>query len=108
LLQKLEDSAVVFTRGLPTDDALQTPAIAQVFSAVLCRNVVEESQFQTTGEKNALRECFHRGWLHTDKLSTVNNFGYIFPSYLHRWYVERKLFNTLRKPNSTQIVFWTL
>ncbi|KAF8349663.1 hypothetical protein F5887DRAFT_393623 [Amanita rubescens] len=81
LLQKLEDSAIVFGRGLPSNDALRVPAIASVFSAVL-----------------PLQECFRQGWLHADKLGAMNlldEIGYLFPSSLHRWYVEWKLSGSL-------------
>lgn len=97
--RKLENSFTEFKRGLPSDEALQSPATASVFSAVLCRNVVKESEFETD-EKNALQECFRNGWLHADKLGDINllrNVGYFFPSSLHRWCVEWKLSNTLPK-----------
>ena len=49
-----------------------------------------------------IKRCFCRGWLHSDRLGVIgreNDVGYFFPSLLHRWYVEWKLWDTLPKAN---------
>ncbi|KIL60852.1 hypothetical protein M378DRAFT_905153 [Amanita muscaria Koide BX008] len=97
LLRKLE-GASIFGRGLPTNMALQDPATAGIFSAVLRMGVVKDADVRTEDEKSALQACFHNGWLHADKLGVINlpdNVGYFFPSSLHRWYVEWKLLDSL-------------
>ncbi|KAM6503841.1 hypothetical protein JOM56_000784 [Amanita muscaria] len=98
LLRKLENSASTFGKGLPSNAELQAPATAGIFSAVLRRNVVIDTDFRTDDEKSALQECFHNGWLHTDNLGDIDlpdGVGYLFPSSLHRWYVEWKLLDGL-------------
>ena len=55
-----------------------------------------------TGDgKKALQRCFQKGWLHADKLGDINlpdDIGYFFPSSLHRWYVEWKLWDNFFSP----------
>jgi len=97
LVRRLEDSASIFSRGLPANKDLQVPAVASIFSAVLRTHVVMDANFTTEDDKSALQRCFHRGWLHTDKLKDINlpdEVGYFYPSLLHRWYVEWKLWDT--------------
>lgn len=94
----LEKSSRVFVRGLPLNNDLQVPANARVFSAVLRTGYVVEAYFTADDDKNALRECFHNGWLHTDDLGHIglsDTVGYFFPSHLHRWFVEWKLWDTI-------------
>ena len=91
MLGKLTSSCI-FRRGLPPIEALQ--ASSTVFSAVLRTNAVTEADFRTTLEKTELQCCFRNGWLHADKFSVTNSqvdTGYFFPSSLHHWYVEWKL-----------------
>jgi hypothetical protein len=73
-------------------------AIARVFSAVLRTNVVTEADFGTVSERTALQQCYLKGWLHSDKLGATNlqaDIVYFFPSSLHRWYVEWKLWGSI-------------
>jgi hypothetical protein len=101
LLRRL-GSTGVFSRGLPLDEALQSSATAGVFSAVLSKNVITEADFRTSSEKSdALQQCFRNGWLHADKFVTNSRVdtGYFFPSSLHRWYVEWKLWGNVSQEN---------
>jgi hypothetical protein len=83
-------AAGIFRRGLPSDDDLKAPAVARVFLSVLRTGFVSDIDFTNGDDTGALQKCFHKGWLHTDKF--VNNgIKYFFPSSLHRWYVEWKL-----------------
>jgi hypothetical protein len=98
LVDRLEKSSGIFARGLPLNHDLQVPAIARVFSAVLRRGYEVEASFTADDDKNALQECFHNGWLHTDDLGSIDlsdTVGYLFPSPLHRWFVEWKLWDTI-------------
>ena len=93
-LLELLNSGSVFARGLPPTQKLQDPNFAAVFEAVLCAGVVTEDDFTQASAKDAILQCFRGGWLHTDKINEMDNFGYCFPSSLHRWYVEGKLCGT--------------
>ena len=98
LVERLENSSTRFTRGLPQPTQLQNVSISHVFQAVLCKGYVTDSDFITGDEKGALKECFQRGWLHTDRLRVIgrpNEIGYFFSSSLHHWYVEWKLLDTI-------------
>ena len=44
-----------------------------------------------------MKYCRERGWLHSD-LDEDGREGYIFPSPLYRWFVERKLFGLRATP----------
>ena len=97
-VDRLENSSGVFSRGLPRKKDLQDPAIAKIFSTVLCTGYVEEAYFTADDDKKALGECFRHGWLHTDDLGDIglsDTVGYFFPSSLHRWFVEWKLWDTI-------------
>ena len=77
---------------------LQNVSISHVFQAILCKGYVIDSDFTTDDEKGALMECLCNGWLHTDKLHVIgwpHEFGYLFSSFLHHWYVEWKLLDTI-------------
>jgi len=50
---------------------------------------VRETDFTTEDNRSALRLCFSKGWLHTDVIDDETE--YFFPSSLHRWYTEWKL-----------------
>ena len=101
LLERLS-SYSVFARGLPPTQKLQDPNFLAVFEAVLCAGVVKEDEFIDAGTKDAISQCFRGGWLHTDKINGPNGFGYCFPSRLHHWYVEWKLWGiTPRTPFNT-------
>ena len=79
-------------RGLPHDRFLQNPAIACIFSNVLREGSITFEHGSTIGEgKKALQQCFREGWLHADNVG--EKIVYVFPSPLHRWYVEWKLWN---------------
>jgi hypothetical protein len=95
LLEQLEKSASVFKRGLPLAHELQNPSVTCVFEAVLCSasGVVTDSNLTHDNDKVALQECFRNGWLHADRLNG-GKVGYCFPSPLHHWYVEWKLWGT--------------
>jgi hypothetical protein len=82
--------AGVFRRGLPSDDDLKVLAVAGVFSSVLRAGFVTDTDFTAEHDTSALQQCFRKGWLHSDKLDD-DEIGYFFPSSLHRWYVEWKL-----------------
>ena len=93
-MQQFKSAAArVFRRGLPPDDALRVPAVACVFSAVLCTGSVQSTDFTAEDNSSALQLCFSEGWLHTDYID--NKTQYFFPSSLHRWYVEWKLWGVL-------------
>jgi len=81
-------------RGLPREGIMRTVEIARVFDDVL-RNGAITVELESTIEDDGLRLCFHNGWLHADKVSTDEGekTAYIFPSPLHRWFVEWKLHN---------------
>ena len=93
LLKKLSTSSV-FARGLPPTKKLQDPNFVAVFEAVLCSGVVMKDDFTHAGEKDAISQCFRGGWLHADQINGVDDCGYCFPSHLHHWYVEWKLWGT--------------
>ena len=85
--------APMFMRGVPLDDDLKDPDIADVFSAVLRDGFVTDADFKGT-MLGKLQLCFHNGWLHTDTLRGIGQghiVAYFFASSLHRWYVEWKL-----------------
>jgi len=94
LLLKLKDSSV-FGRGLPEDEDIQDPVIAEIFSDVLCNGHVTDTSITDPDERNKLLHCFHSGFLHSDKIGSGNDVAYFFPSSLHRWFVEWKLCDTL-------------
>jgi hypothetical protein len=98
LLDLLETSACIIKRGLPLKNDLQEAHIARVFFHVLCRGSIVQSDLTTKEDVAALEECFCSGWLHADKLSDFHDdkeTAYIFPSELHRWFVEWKLFHSV-------------
>jgi hypothetical protein len=97
-VDRLENSSRVFSRGLPRNRHLQVPAVAGIFSAVLRAGYVVETCCTADDDKNALQQCYRNGWLHTDNLRDINQsdtVGYFFPSPLHRWFIEWKLFDTI-------------
>ena len=65
------------------------PAVACVFSSVLRTGSVQDTNFTTADNSSALQLCFSKGWLHTDNID--NKTEYFFPSSLHRWCIEWKL-----------------
>jgi hypothetical protein len=87
-------SASILAVGLPPTHKLQDPNFVAVFEAVLYAGVVTEEEFTHAGEKDAIFQCFCEGWLHTDRVDGSNRSGYCFPSPLHHWYVEWKLWGT--------------
>ena len=78
---------------MPRIRYLQTPDIARVFFDVLRDGSIIKPDDINGEDDLALVECFRHGWLHADKLSAVGaeKRVYIFPSPLHRWFVEKKL-----------------
>ena len=94
----LLDSASIFKRGLPATSDLKDLATARVFSLVLCHGVVKTSDFTSDEhpEREALQRCFQDGWLHADNLGVKEETGYVFPSPLHRWFVEWKISDTVQ------------
>jgi len=93
-LQQFENAgADVFRRGLPSYGDLRVPAVACVFSSVLRTGSVQDTDFTTEDNSSALQWCFRKGWLHTDYID--NKIKYFFPSSLHRWYIEWKLWGFL-------------
>ena len=94
-VQRLEISASIFRRGLPRNEDLQDPAIARIFSDVLREGSILHSD-PRTGDGTTLRRCYHNGWFHADKPSEPRfseDTVYTFPSPLHRWFVEWKLYD---------------
>jgi hypothetical protein len=88
----LYDTSTTFLGGLPTDIDLQSSTVARVFRVALHNNgFLVESDVQKDG-KDVPQTCFHRGWLHADKLPCgypqAGDVGYFFPTSLHCWYVE--------------------
>jgi hypothetical protein len=88
-------SASVFLRGLPLHEDLQKLPIRRVLDAVCHLNVTTMTSWRDDNEdREALTECFRKGWLHADVLSVHQvdeHVGYVFASPLHRWYIGRKL-----------------
>jgi hypothetical protein len=82
-------AASTVARGLPPNHELKAPAVAGVFSSVLRMESVKDTNFTTERDRAALKLCFSNGWLHTDIFDDETE--YFFPSPLHRWYVEWKL-----------------
>ena len=78
-----------FQRGLPSDSELGDLETADIFSSVLRDGSVTEADVNI--EK--LRLCSSNGWLHSDTCQGETT--YFFPSPLHEWYIEWKLFDTL-------------
>jgi len=100
LVKELEDSSPSFVRGLPSNSELRNIFVLHILFTVLCKGTVTDDDFAAENEKEALLKCFHRGWLHTDKLDNIGRpyeIGYFFASSLHRWYVQWKLFDTLSR-----------
>ena len=91
-LQQFESAAAgVFRRGLPPDGDLRVSAVACVFFSVLHTGSVQDTDFTTEDNSSALQRCFSKGWLHTDNID--NKTKYFFPSSLHYWYIEWKLWS---------------
>ena len=109
LLDELDQNSVIFRRGLPTDRQIQQHDVATVLGMVCYSNVVTiapTEQFST----NALTMCHRNGWLHADVLdNNLDVINYIFPSPLHRWFIERKLysFNPTSPEQTTLLQFST-
>ena len=114
LLERLELTGI-FARGLPRNIELQDRRTARIFSRVLrdySISIVEsgsgESMANDSVDTKTLDLCFRRGWLHAEKL--VEGHGrresivYMFPSPLHRWYVEWKLYDKLSRPFESESV----
>jgi hypothetical protein len=94
LLKQL-NSTGIFKRGLPLNTDLQDSATARIFSAVLCRGFVKDTNYPDpqSDEKKALLRCYRNGWLQADLAEGTT--GYFFPSSLHCWYVEWKLWGSI-------------
>ena len=83
----MDKGSSIFRRGLPQNRYLQEPEVANVLRKVCYLNMVVEA------DDSLLTMCHRRGWLHADTIDPhTDKVGYIFPSPLHRWFVERKLF----------------
>ena len=93
-LLKLLNSTGIFKR-LPSDTDLQDTAAARIFSAVLRRGFVKDTDDSNpqSDEKTAIKRCYRNGWLHADLVEGTT--GYFFSSSLHRWYVEWKLWGSV-------------
>jgi len=86
-----------FRKGVPLITDIEVPAVARVLSEVLHTGFVMETDFKDEDDKAALQQCFHKGWLHADELDDFGilyKTGYLFPSPLHRWFVEWTLWET--------------
>ena len=93
LLERLDSSASIFKRGLPLARELQNSSVARIFEVVLYSGVITDTDLTCDDERAALQQCFHNGWLHADNLA--GGVGYCFPSPLHHWYMEWKLWGKL-------------
>jgi hypothetical protein len=92
-LKRFESAAAgIFGREPPSDGDLKAPAVARVFSSVLRTGSVADIDFTSEDDTSTLQQCFRNGWLHTDKFLD-DGIKYFFPSSLHRWYVEWKLWD---------------
>lgn len=102
-LAKALGSGTIFGRGLPSSSELQDPSFAAAFEAVLCAHGAITIDDLSNDQKleDALLHCCHNGWLQADKLDE-DKVGYSFPSSLHRWYIEWKLWASLT-PSSFHI-----
>jgi hypothetical protein len=94
LLKRL-NSTGIFRRGLPLNTDLQDSATARIFSAVLCRGFVKDTDYPDiqSDKKKALQRCYLNGWLQADLVEGTT--GYFFPSSLHSRYVEWKLWGSV-------------
>jgi len=95
LCNLFEQLSPVFKQGLPEDMDLQVLSVRHIFSAVLCKNVVIKSDFTCEADQDALQQCYHNGWLHSDLLHDTGEVCYIFASLFHHWFVEWKFVNTI-------------
>jgi hypothetical protein len=94
-LVKLLNSTRVFRRGLPLDNDLQDSSTARIFSAVLRRGFIKDTDDPNpqSDEKAAIRRCYRNGWLQADLVEGTT--AYFFSSLLHHWYVEWKLWGSV-------------
>jgi len=65
---------------------MQKPLYARVFRVALRNNRVTDSLLASQEERDALAQCFKRGWLHAT--TEPGEVVYIFTTYLHHWFVE--------------------
>jgi hypothetical protein len=64
---------------------------------------------QDDREQDALTECYQKGWLHADSFSaSADGVAYVFASPLHRWFVERKLYNNPTMPPQSNLLQFSL
>ena len=109
MMEGLEKSASVFMKGLPRNQDLQNSNIAHIFFDVLREGLIVKPRIGE--DEPALLECFHNGWLHADNLKLGGRrcgetTAYIFPSPLHRWFVEKKLCDSIHatRPGSDSLL----
>jgi hypothetical protein len=77
-LENLEN----FSRGLPSPEELQQPAVADVFRKML-------TQSDLSGSSDTVELCHRRGWIHCELDDW--RFCYIFSTPLHAAYISWKL-----------------
>jgi hypothetical protein len=92
----------VFSRGLPHNGALQDLNKSEALSTVLCKTVVYANEVSNKVE-NDLTLCVCSGWLHNEISASGNGTAFFFPTSLHRWYVEWKLFGH-REPRTPLVI----
>ena len=85
-----------WSRGLPTPSDLQVPEVANMF-----RHMLQNQFIKHAHSPHTLKYLHEQGWI----FSTTNNnqIVYVFPSPLHRLYLEWKLL-----PSSGEVPFATL
>jgi hypothetical protein len=91
----------VFARGLPRDEDLQKLNIFKALSTVL--NTVVKANEVSEEVRNDLTFCVHQGWLHNDDIGDREEIIFFFPTSLHRWYLEWKLFG-YKEPETPLVV----
>jgi len=86
-----------WTRGLPTSRDLQTTGVADMFCHLL-----QNGSIEGTSPSDVIQFCHKSGWIHSTPV-TISDQVYVFPSPLHRLYMEWKLL-----PSSTTAPYDTL
>src|SRR5262245_45835292 len=91
LFDNFNNRDTIFARGLPETVDLQDTDTADVLTALCSLNSVMNTSFPDEKHLNALKTCHRSGWIHAD-VSQHELIYYVFPSPLHRWFIEYKLF----------------
>jgi hypothetical protein len=91
------DQSGEWTRGLPKPHDLQQIGVADMFRHMLQFGFINE-----TDSSDIVQFCHKNGWIHSTAV-TIHQVVYVFPSPLHRAYLEWKLL-----PSSIEVPYDTL